>query len=1154
MKIRTQVTSPIADKAQHGNMEFLLINHPLDCPICDKGGECPLQNQALSHGYAESRFTDEKRTYPKPINISANVLLDRERCVLCARCTRFSEQIAGDPFIALIERGVLQQVGIYEREPFESYFSGNTIQICPVGALTSAAYRFRSRPFDLVSTPSIAEHDACGSAIRVDHRRGVVMRRLAGDDPDVNEEWITDKDRFAHRYGDGDDRLTRPLVRDLRQAQDRLCSGRPPGRRPSTWPSQGLKAAGSAVGVLTGGRLTLEDAYGYAKFARAVLGTNNIDFRARQHSSEEADFLAHVVAGTGHNVSFADLENASSVLLVCLEPEEEAGMIFLRLRKAFRKKGLVSWTLAPYASNGVRKMGTQVIPCAPGDEASLLDELYPATGMTDDQQAEITLDANSVILVGERAAGLSGTFSACHRLAERTGARLAWVPRRAGDRGAVEAGCLPNLLPGGRPVADAAARVDVQTTWGSESLSSLEGRDADEILIGAADAELKALIVAGVDPNDFVDPQAVLEGLEAVGFLISLETRVSAVTERANVVFPVSLMHERSGTFVNWEGRRRPFGVVIEPPNDMPDLRVLAALADALGSDLGFRTPAEARAELDELDIWEGERSEAPDYAAGEPAAPSGTSALLATWRMAIDDSRAVAGEPYLQATARTPEARMSPSTAASAGIGTVAMISNDRGTITLPAVVDPEMVDGVVWLPSRAPGLGIPQHLAASAGDLVTIGPGISTCALSSTKRPFDRRSPELVGGLRGRSGGKPMNLLVAAMDLEVFFNEQWWVVLLKALFAFVVLLVLTLFTIWYERRVVARMQHRMGPNMNGPFGLLQSLADGMKLMFKEDFTPTAADKVVFILAPFVVAIPGVHCLRGDPDGRAGAGTVHRHHHAAAADRPAGVGAVHRGGRLDRRLRHRARRLVVRVDVLAARRAALQRADDLLRGRDGPGAGRGLPVRRLDVHLGDRGQASRAGDGFRHTALVCGATAAVVRDLPDLDGRRDQPGAVRPPRGRGRAGRRLPHRVLLAEVRPVLPGRVHQHGHRLRAGHHAVPRRLARAVAVQPACPAPTAGYWGFLWFVGKVLVFIFIFIWLRGTLPRLRYDQFMGFGWKLADPDLAGLDRHGRDLEDGSARGMVQRPRILDRCRRGVCRAGRPGVLRRPGGAGRG
>ena len=718
MKIKTQLTSPIAEKAQRGNMEFLLINHPLDCPICDKGGECPLQNQALSHGYAESRFTDEKRTYPKPINISPNVLLDRERCVLCARCTRFSEQIAGDPFIALIERGALQQVGIYEREPFESYFSGNTIQICPVGALTSAAYRFRSRPFDLVSTPSIAEHDACGSAIRVDHRRGIVMRRLAGDDPDVNEEWITDKDRFAHRYGDGEDRLTRPLVRDGNVL------------RPASWPEaidvavQGLKAAGSSVGVLTGGRLTLEDAYGYSKFARAVLDTNNIDFRARQHSSEEADFLAHLVAGTGHHVSFADLENASSVLLVCLEPEEEAGMIFLRLRKAFRKKGLASWTLAPYQSNGVRKMGTQVISCAPGDEAGLLDQLYPEGDVIDDQLVDLSLDKNSVILIGERAAGLSGTFSACHRLAERTGARLAWVPRRAGDRGAVEAGCLPNLLPGGRPVADAAARVDVQTTWGSDSLPSLQGRDADEILIGASDGELEALVVAGVDPNDFVDPQAVLEGLETVSFVVSLETRSSLVTERADVVFPVSLMHQRAGNFVNWEGRRRHFDVVIEPPNDMSDLRVLAALADALGSDLGFRTAAEARAELDELGVWEGERSEAPDYAAGEPAEPSGNSAVLATWRMALDESRALDGEPYLQATARAPEARLSPGTAAAAGISTVAKISNDRGAITLPAVIDAEMVDGVVWLPSRAPGLGIPQHLAATAGDLVTVSP----------------------------------------------------------------------------------------------------------------------------------------------------------------------------------------------------------------------------------------------------------------------------------------------------------------------------------------------------------------------------------------------------------------------------------------------
>src|SRR5882762_6746636 len=213
MVVRTQYTSEAADKAQHGVMELLLINHPLDCPVCDKGGECPLQNQAMSHGQADSRFEGKKRTYEKPVPISTQVLLDRERCVLCARCTRFSNQIAGDPMIEMLERGALQQIGIGEGDPFESYFSGNTIQICPVGALTSAAYRFRSRPFDLVSSPSVCEHCAGGCATRTDHRRGKVMRRLAADDPQVNEEWVCDKGRFGFRYAQRPERLTQPLIR-----------------------------------------------------------------------------------------------------------------------------------------------------------------------------------------------------------------------------------------------------------------------------------------------------------------------------------------------------------------------------------------------------------------------------------------------------------------------------------------------------------------------------------------------------------------------------------------------------------------------------------------------------------------------------------------------------------------------------------------------------------------------------------------------------------------------------------------------------------------------------------------------------------------------------------------------------------------------------
>ncbi len=733
MVVKTQLTSPVADKAQHGNMEFLLINHPLDCPICDKGGECPLQNQAMSNGYGESRFTDAKRTYPKPVAISANVLLDRERCVLCARCTRFSEQVAGDPFIALIERGALQQVGIYEREPFQSYFSGNTIQICPVGALTSAAYRFRARPFDLVSTPSVAEHDACGSAIRVDHRRGTVMRRLAGDDPEVNEEWITDKDRFAFAYGRATDRLTRPLIRE-----DGVL-------RPASWPEainaavDGLRAAGavgtaaagradtallsSRIGVLTGGRLPIEDAYAYAKFARVCLGTNHIDFRARPHTAEEADFLAADVAGAGRGVTYAELEQASSVLLVGLEPEEEAGAIFLRLRKAFRKRGLASWTLAPFLSRGAVKAGTTLVPTVPGAEAAWLDAWTPG--------ADVPLDEHTVILVGERAALASGTLSAVGRLAGRTGARVAWVPRRAGDRGAVEAGCLPNLLPGGRPVTDPAARVDAATVWETGSLPGLPGRDADEMLTAAADGELDALVVGGIDPDDFADPQLVREGLERAGFVVSLEIRASAVTERADVVFPVSLVSERAGTFVNWEGRRRPFPAVLNAPNAMSDLRVLAALADGLDAPLGFRSPAQALAELDEFGPWEGRRGPSSGLGAGRPAQPGGPGAerelVLASWRLGLDEARALDGEPFLLATAKEPVARVSPATAAGFGPAeqlnsSSVVVSTDRGSVELPLTVEPTMIDGVIWLPTRAPGRAVGPHLAVVAGDLVRV------------------------------------------------------------------------------------------------------------------------------------------------------------------------------------------------------------------------------------------------------------------------------------------------------------------------------------------------------------------------------------------------------------------------------------------------
>ncbi len=717
MIVHTQLTSEVADKAQQGVMELLLINHPLDCPMCDKGGECPLQNQAMSNGRAESRFTDEKRTFTKPINISSQVLLDRERCVLCARCTRFSAQIAGDPFIEMLERGALQQVGIYANEPFDSYFSGNTVQVCPVGALTGTAYRFRARPFDLVSSPSVCEHCASGCAQRSDHRRGKVMRRLAGDDPEVNEEWNCDKGRWAFSYASQPDRITTPLIRD---SDGSLV--------PASWSqalsiaADGLAAARGRVGVLVGGRLTLEEAYAYAKFSRIALDSNDIDFRARPHSAEEADFLAARVAGRPVTVSYSDLESAPVVLLVGFEPEDESPIVFLRLRKAAHKHRVPIYAIAPFASRGLQKMHGQLIQTAPGAEASTLTDLSAAGHA---ELAESLRDPGAVIFVGERLTATPGALSAAARLADTTGAKLAWVPRRAGERGALDAGALGVLLPGGRPLADAAARSEVSTVWGVDDLPSAPGRDTAGILAAAADQSLGALLVGGVDPGDLADPDGALAAIDAAGFVVSLELRPNAVTERADVVFPIAPPPEKSGTFVNWEGRHRTFTATLQQ-GAMPDLRVLGTLADELGVDLALPNAEAARAELLELGGWSGERAADPGVAAEEAPQPSEGEAVLSGWRLLLDSGQLQDGAHHLAGTARTPVARLSADTAAAIGAadGDKVTVSTSRGSITLPLLVT-DMADRVVWLPLNSPGSAVHRQLGVTAGAVVKVRAG---------------------------------------------------------------------------------------------------------------------------------------------------------------------------------------------------------------------------------------------------------------------------------------------------------------------------------------------------------------------------------------------------------------------------------------------
>jgi NADH-quinone oxidoreductase subunit G len=472
------------------------------------------------------------------------------------------------------------------------------------------------------------------------------------------------------------------------------------------------------VGVLPGGRLTEEDAYAYAKFARVVLGTNDIDFRARPASDEELTFLgSHVAGSTPEHVSYASLETAPTVLLVGFEPEEESPIVFLRLRKSTRLGRTAVYSIAPLASHGLEKLDGTLIPTAPGAEGAALAGLDSSITEALDQDG-------ALILVGERLASSAGALSAALRVAQGTGAQLAWIPRRAGERGAIDAGALPTLLPGGHPVADDAARIAVERSWNA-ALPTLPGRDTSGILTAARDGALAALIVGALDPADLADPVLGENALDRAGFIVSLEIRHSTVTDHADVVLPVAPAAEKAGRYVTWEGRRRPFDLTLTNTGMLTDGQVLHALADELDIDLGLPNIVAARAELDRIGVTT-RRVDAPAVSTLTPVPSVTDTVVLATWPELIDAGRLSDGEEYLAGTAKPARAMMSASTAAAAGVADRAAVtvSTEHGSITVPAVVA-DVVDGVVWLPTNARGCAVRTTLGALPGDRVTLRAG---------------------------------------------------------------------------------------------------------------------------------------------------------------------------------------------------------------------------------------------------------------------------------------------------------------------------------------------------------------------------------------------------------------------------------------------
>ena len=597
--------SPTVIKAQEGVLEFLLINHPLDCPVCDRGGECPLQDTTMAFGPGESRFVEEKRHYEKPIPISDLVMLDRERCILCARCTRFADEIAGDPLISFTERGGGTQVLTFPDEPFSSYFSGNTVELCPVGALLAKPYRFRARPWDLEESDSTCTTCAVGCRTTVQSSGDRVARVLGLDSDAVNHGWLCDKGRFTHEALEADDRVLSPLRRipgtsrqfesmswaeALSEVADRIrdaLTSRGPG----------------SVAVLGGARGTNEDAYAWAKFAKGVVGTDNVD-------AQLGDGVDPAVVLTLPGATIDEACAGDVVLMMGPDVKEELPVLFLRL-KAAAERGCQIIEVSPVRT-GLSKYCSQSVIYRPGELAAVSAVLAGTSAVeitagvsADDlgRAREAVAGAQSLTVLYGRASlaeSAAGVEHAVLALADALpNARFLSLLRRGNVRGAVAMGLTPGLLPGAVEVGPGSASGWFRSA-GWSVLPTTRGHGASEILAAAADGSLSVLILLGADPlGDFPDRRLAEQALARVPYVVSLDLFRTESADLAHVILPAAGPGERSGTTTNIEGRvTRVRQKVSAPGMARPDWTVAADLAEVLGESLGFEALDDVTAEI----------------------------------------------------------------------------------------------------------------------------------------------------------------------------------------------------------------------------------------------------------------------------------------------------------------------------------------------------------------------------------------------------------------------------------------------------------------------------------------------------------------------------------------------------------------------------
>jgi NADH-quinone oxidoreductase subunit G len=610
-KLQTSCSTPVRDgmvvhtrtdqvkHAQSAVVEFLLVNHPLDCPVCDKGGECPLQDITMGWGPGKTRFTDDKRHFQKPIELSPLVAIDRERCILCYRCVRFSQEVAEDEQLQLLERGDRTFVGTFDDRPYVAPFHGNITDLCPVGALTSYTYRFRARPWDIEQAGSVCT--LCPSQCNVSFtvRDEQVKRVVARDNPEVDDGWLCDRGRYGFEMFTAEERVTEPRLRGgakvewaeaIAKAAEMLRAGADCAINHPIGGSNAQSAKGGGVAAIVGDASN-EEGYLVQRIVREALGSENVA-AGRAYGILRHDFVD--ISQPALSARVRDIDAADAILVIGTDPLHDSPILDLRIRKAMRRNGtkLAVATKRPTALDGGADVAVRYIPNAAG---AFLDDLVKSlsgsgdgeshSGADASQIADVLRGAEKVVVVwGENVAWGDGrgllALAEALNIAEHNGAGMLEVPELANARGLREVGCMPEAGPG------------LSQRFG--------GRDVAGIRDGLESGEIESLILFGVDPiRDFPDTAGWKSALAAADHVVCFSMFSNETTALADVVFPLESHAEKDGTVTHPDGRlQRVRPSASRPGNIRPNWGVLAELSLVLGLDTGISSQPSAFAAL----------------------------------------------------------------------------------------------------------------------------------------------------------------------------------------------------------------------------------------------------------------------------------------------------------------------------------------------------------------------------------------------------------------------------------------------------------------------------------------------------------------------------------------------------------------------------